>query len=373
MTTATKERRKTKGQDGTSLSVADLKRALAAVSPAVQQRSPKPVLTNVLFTDGTVTGTDLELRITAPVEGYDGPQLLLPHARLTAIVGELSDADTVTLTPEGTACVVRGGRVTYRLPIEDAAEFPAVADAAAKPIARLPADQFASLMQSVKFATDNESSRYALGGVLVQWAGGMLSMVGTDGRRMAVAETEIDQDTDDVTVIVPRKAVDVLCRLAKHADVVQLEHAGGELVATVDGTHVRARLVEGKFPKWQDVEPTRTVTPSLAVVGTVLHACRQAAICASEQSKGVTFTFTEDGLHLSSRSSEYGEASVTAELVQPGHACSVKVDPQFVTEWLGCGSFDLAETVEIEVEDAESAVVLRAQDCRCVIMPMAKE
>jgi DNA polymerase-3 subunit beta len=372
MTTATKER-KTKTKGGTALAVADLKRALSAVAPAVPSRSPKPVLTNVLLSGETLSATDLELRIDARLDCYDGPAMLLPHARLSAIVGELGDGDTVTLRPDGAACVVDGGRVNYRLPIEDAAEFPGAGEVDAKPIARLPADQFLSLVQSVKFATDNESSRYALGGVLVQWKAGMLSFVGTDGRRMCVAETEIDQATDDVSVIVPRRAVDVLCRLARHAEEVQLSHAGSELIATVDGTAVRARLVEGRFPRWTDVEPTRTVKASLVVVDTLLHACRQAAICTSEQSRGVTFRVEGDELHLSSRSAEYGEASVTAELIEAGHSCTVNLDPKFVVEWLGCGSFDDAETVELEAESATSAVVLRAQDCRCVIMPLSNE
>ena len=373
MTTATKERRKTKTSGGTSLAVTDLKRALAAVAPAVPSRSPKPVLQNVLLSAETLSGTDLELRIVAPLDCYDGPAMLLPHQRLTQIVAEMSDADTVTLTQDGSACIVDGGRVTYRLPVEDPMEFPVAADDEAKPIARLPADQFLSLMQSVKFATDNESSRYALGGVLVQWKAGMLAFVGTDGRRLCAAEVEVDQATDDVNVIVPRKAVDVLCRLAKHADVVQLGYVGSELITTVDATSVRARLVEGRVPRWEDVTPKRSVKASLVVVGALLHACRQAAICTSEQSKGVTFTVTEDGLHLSSRSAEYGEASVTCDLVDAGHACTVSVDPRFITEWLGCGSFDEAESIELEAEDAKSAVVLRAQDCRCVVMPLAAD
>ena len=373
MATATKERKVAarRGTTGIELSVGELKRALAAVGPAVAARSPRPVLQNVLLSDGTITGTDLDLRISAPLD-YTGPALLLPHGRLAAIVNELH-GDTLTLSPDGTACTVASGGVTYRLPVEDANEFPAAGDVDAKPLAHLPGDQFATLMASVKFATDNESSRYALGGVLIQWKGGMLSLVGTDGRRMCVAECEIDQATDEAALVVPRRAIDVLCRLAKSADVVQLYHAGGELVAEVDGVTVRVRLLDGKFPRWQDVEPTRTVTPTLVVVGTLLHACRQAAICTSEQSKGVVFTITPEGLHLTSQSAEFGQASVTCDVVEAGHACSVSLDPRFVVEWLGCGSFDTAETIELEAQDATSAVVLRAQDCRCVIMPLAKE
>jgi DNA polymerase III sliding clamp (beta) subunit (PCNA family) len=111
MATATKERRKARS-GGTTLSVADLKRCLGAVAPAVAARGPKPVLSNVLLASGTMTATDLELRISAPL-GYDGPALLLPHARLAAIVGSLNPADEVTLSPDGTACTVQSGNGTW--------------------------------------------------------------------------------------------------------------------------------------------------------------------------------------------------------------------------------------------------------------------
>lgn len=382
MATATKERKAKARSGGTTLSVGDLKRSLAAVAPAVAARGPKPVLANVLLANGTMTATDLELRISAPLD-YDGPALLLPHGRLNAIVNALTLSDEVTLTPDGTACIVQSGNGTWRLPVEDANEFPAAGDVDAKTIANLPADQFATLMDSVRFATDNESSRYALGGVLVEYQRpdskdepyGTLTFVATDGRRMCVAQTQTGshKDLDSSSTIVPRRAVDTLCRLAGGAEAVQLETTGTELVAEVDGTIVRARLVDGRFPRWKDVDVEREVKPSLVVVGTLLHACRQAAICTSEQSKGVTFTVTAEGLHMTSRSAEAGEASATCDLVEPGQACTVMLDPQFVCQWLGCGSFDMAETIELEAVDKASAVVLRAQDSRCIVMPLAPD
>ena len=119
--------------------------------------------------------------------------------------------------------------------------------------------------------------------------------------------------------------------------------------------------------------PDRKIVASQVMAGELLRACRQAAICESEQSRGVTLAVDADGLHLKSSSSEYGEAKVTAELIESGHACTVKVDPAFITQWLGCKSFDVLETIELEAESAVTAVVLRAQDSRCVIMPLSNE
>ena len=375
MTTATKERRKASKSGGMTLSAADLRAALSAVSSAVQTRGSKPVLANVLLKDGTMTATDLEMRIIAPLPGATGPAVLLPHGRLQQIVNSLTAADDVGLTVEGSACVVEAGNGRWRLPVEDAAEFPAHVDEEAKPIARLPADQFVALVSLVRPATDNESSRYALGGVLVEFKGGTLSFVATDGRRMAVSSCEIDQACDDSATLVPRSAIDVVLRLAsaQGADAVQLETTGKQLVATVDDAIVFASLVDGKFPRWRDVEVSHGTTPTVVTKGALLHAVRQAAVCTSESSKGVAFAFSPKGLTLSGKSSEYGESFATCDVLEPGHPCRATLDPRFILDWLSGRAIDEAEPIEIEAKDEGSAVVLRNGDMRLVVMPMAAE
>lgn len=386
MTTAIATRKKTKTA-GIRLAASDLGAALRAVSPAVPTRSLRPILSNVLIKGGTITATDLDMRITAPLPGAD-QTMLLPFARLSSIIGSLSPSDDVTLTVDGTACIVEGGNGTWRLPVEDPAEYPADDVTKAKSIAKMPADQFAALMQAVKFATDNESSRFALGAVLVEYERpkdaeaeyGLLTFVATDGRRLCAASCQIANDCDSSTTLVPRDAVDTLVRLAKGADEVELETTGREIVARVDGTRVKARLVEGRFPRWRDVEVEHNVAPSLVVAGALAHACEMASICASESSKGTDFVITDKGLWLSAKSSEFGESSATCDLVEVGQACTVKLDPYFVLGWLNCGSIDPAETVSLSAINADSAVVLKAgggdgsvPPIRTVIMPLAKD
>lgn len=371
MTTATKRRKtRTDGGSSTTIPYAELKRALATVAPAVPSRAPRPVLTNVRIGDGLCVATDLELRIETPL-AWDGEPILLPHSRLVQIVNAAGTVDDVEITVEQSRATIRAGRGTWTLPTEDAAEFPGRAGGTSKPMVHMPADQFVALADAVRFATDDESSRYALGAVLVKWSSGTLTLVGTDGRRMAVAEAEFDQATDDREKLPPRRAIDVVTRLAGGADVVQLEHTETEFVAEIDGTRIYSTLIEGKFPRWQEVEPSRNVVPTRVTVGQLLAACRQAAICATEESKGVTFAFTADGIGLSAKSAEAGESHVTCDVVESGKNAVVKLDPTFVTDWLDCGSFDAEEAISVEAVDGQSAVVFRAGDCRCVIMPLA--
>lgn len=375
MTIATKERKsKSRTGGGTSLSVLELKAALAAVASAVPAKSVRPVLQNVLLSGGILSGSDGDLRIDVQI-GYDGAAVLLPKDRLQAIVSNAT-GDHITLVPDGTRCVVRAGHGEWTLPTEDPAEYPAWPVANAKSVTRLPADQFVRAIRGTVFATDNESSRYALGAVLVECKGENVTFVATDGRRLSSFAAEHDLAVDDSQTLVPARAMAIASRVAGNAgdEAVQLEATGSELVCTIGGTTITARLVEGRFPKWRDVIPTRDNAKATTVDRAALAAAtRAAAIVTSEQSKGVDYTFADTGIWLHGQSAECGESSVTCDVVEAGDSCSVKLDPSFVTEWLAGISGDAEPEVEVEAVDEQSAVILRCGDHTGVIMPLAKD
>jgi DNA polymerase-3 subunit beta len=323
--------------------------------------------------DGLVTGTDLEVRIDVAID-YHGDAMLLPHSRLLAILNA-AGGDEVTLEPKGTSCVVRCGHGTWTLPVEDAAEFPLWEPKDAKPVTRLPADQFRNAVRSVMKAAEEESSRFALGAVLVEVSDGVVSFVSTDGRRMYFCEVEHDLAVDDSKTLVPEKAMKILHRLSSDSphESVQLEATGNELLASIGGTTVTARLTEGRFPRWRDVIPAEGAEPTTVLATAFLSATKAAAIVTSENSKGVQYTFTKEGIHLHGQSAEAGESSVTCEIVEAGHACTVKLDPIFVREWLSGLPADGEPTVSVQAKDGESAVVLRTDTFTGVIMPLAKD
>lgn len=356
---------------GITLTVEALRRALATVKAAVGGPN-RPTLANVRIGDGVAEATDLELRISCEIDYHSTP-VLLPHQRLTAILSAAS-GDEVTLSPGDTSCGVRVGRGEWTLPTESAAEFPTWTpdEATRKAVCRIPADQFCRAVRAVAYAADSESSSYALGSVLVSVKDGTATFVATDGRRLSRYDVEIDQAVDDSTTLWPSRAINVVATLASHSEgAVQLEAAGNELVATIDGTVVAARVVEGRFPKWQDVIPERDAKATAVDARELLAATRQAAIVTSEQSKGVKFVLTAEGIHLTARSSEAGESSVTCAVLEAGQAASVKLDPHFVADFLR--HVDDGEPVEIEAVDAQSAVVLRSGDYTGVIMPLSED
>jgi DNA polymerase III subunit beta len=371
--TATKERRKTRS-GGTTLSAPALKAALAAVAAAVPGKSVRPILQNVLLSGGVLTGSDGEVRIDVELENAPDVNFLLPKDRFAAILGSFS-GDEITITPDATSCVIHAGHGTWTLPTEDVAEYPAWSVGDTKLVTRMPADQFVRAVRGVVFATDTDSSRYALGAVMVEVQGDTVTFVATDGRRLASVQCDRSQNenSDPIAPLVPSRVMAIMARIADHAgdEVVELQATAREIVAIIGNATVTASLVEGRFPKWRDVLPERDAKPTTVERASLFAATRAAAICSSEESKGVTFAFSADGIWLQGRSSEKGESSVTCEIVDAGDKATVKLDPAFVVEWLNGIAGDADPNVEVEAVDAESAVILRCGDNTGVIMPLA--
>ena len=366
MALATKERKAS-----ITLDTSTLRAALAAVMRAVPAKSAKPILQNVRLGDGLLSGTDLEVRIDREIDYHDEP-MLLPAYRLSAIL-KAATGDEVILKPNGTSITVKCGAGSWTLPTEDVAEFPAWESHELKAICRLPADQFCRAAKATIYATDSESSRYALGGVLVEVADGNPTWVATDGRRLACVETETDQAVDDSQTILPGRLVALAASLAVGDGSVQIEADAKEVRFTLDGTTITGRLVEGKFPRWRDVLGEPEGEPTVIDVVELLQSVQSAAIVTSEQSKGITLAWTANTLVLVGRSSEYGESKVICPTIAAGSTAGTKLDPKYVAQFLANLPGDEEPHVDVYVKDAQSRVVLRCGPYTGVIMPLAED
>ena len=351
-----------------ALNAGKLKAALTLVGKAINTRAINPLLANVLVEMGTMTASDGEMRITTPLDCATGPAMLIPHDRLSRIVSSVAPDAEVIITSSGTQCEILCGHGRWLLPTSDPAEYPKHTPEEFAPIAHLPGDQFVRLMRSVKCATDTDSSRYALGGVLLEFRSGVLSMISTDGRRLHASEAEIDQAVDDSTTIVPRRVIDVILAIVGSGmGSLQLECNKTEVMAEIGGTILTARLLEGRFPKWREIVPAEQPATTVGV-GQLLEAVRQGSICRSETTKGSQFVITDSCLAVSSESSEYGSSRASCEVIGTGKA-ALKLDASYVIEFLS--TLDSADNVTIEAAGNDAATVFRCGETFAVIMPMA--
>lgn len=353
----------------------------AAVAPS---RSPKPILQNVKFDVGpdsaVLMATDLEvgIRINVPgVEVHTGGSAILPISRFGQILRESSDDQLyIEADPQGT--LVRGSRSEFKLPGENPAEFPAIATFSEEKFHELPARMLREMIRRTLFATDNESSRYALGGVLLEMNDKGITAVGTDGRRLAKMEGPANSvgghSTGDNTTIVPTRAMQLIERALTDGDAeVQIAARANDILVRSPRATIYSRLVEGRFPKWRDVFPQRQDVSRIELtVGPVYSAVRQAAIVTSEESRGIDFTFSEGSLVLSGKVAEVGQSRVELPIAFDGQQIAIALDPRYMNDFLKV--LDAEKTFTLELKDAESAAVCTTDDgYGYVIMPLARD
>lgn len=352
----------------------------ASVAPS---RSPKPILQNVkLEVTGdkvTLLATDLEVGIRHNVTGVDIQSpgvVILSVARFGSILRESND-ETLHIESDGQGTTVRGERSQFKLPAEDPAEFPQVTAFDTSDYHTVPGRLLRELIRRTAFATDNESSRYALGGVKLEIADDQITAIGTDGRRLAKMTGPVGTQGKAIdvaqTTIVPTRAMTLIERaIAPTDDEVQFAVKGNEFLVHTERATISARMLEGRFPDWRKVFPESDGGVKLDLaVGAMLTAVRQAQIATSDESRGVDFTFGQGMLVLSGKAAEVGQSRVEMPIGYDGDELTVTLDPRYVIDFLKV--IDSDKTFCFEVQDAESAAVCTTDDgYGYVIMPLAR-
>jgi DNA polymerase-3 subunit beta len=323
--------------------------------------------------------TDLEIGIRIDVLGFEieSPgEVVLPIRRFGSILRESSDA-RLHLESDGSRIMVRGGQSEWQLPSQNPDEFPAVNPFTEERYHQMPARFFRELVRRTIFATDTESSRYALGGVLIELGADGIIGVATDGRRLARQEGPAQAVAEHRTVentVIPTRAMQLMERaLADNEEDIQL--AVSENVAQVKSqrTTIYSRLVEGRYPKWRDVFPKHGDMVQIELcVGPFHAAVRQAAIVTTEERRGVDFTFGDGKVVLAGHGAEMGESHVELPVAYEGAEIRVKLDPRFVSDFLRV--LEPEQTFTMHLRDAESAVVCYTDDgYGYVIMPLSHD
>ena len=354
---------------------------VAAVAPS---RSPKPILQNVkldVTPDGaSLTATDLEVGIRHAVGGVDvqAPgSVVLPVTRFGSILRESAD-QTIHIESDGNGATIRGERSRFQLPAENPAEFPPVGGFEEQSYFEVPARLLRELIRRTVFATDNESSRYALGGVKLEFDADTVTAIGTDGRRLAKMVGPVTKHGEPAAVqqntIVPTRAMQLIERAVAPTDTeVQLAIRGSEFIVHSPRATISARLLEGRFPEWRKVFPATGSGQQIDLAAGPTHAAvRQAAIVTSEESRGIDFTFGDGSLVLAGKAAEVGQSRVELPIGYDGQEITITLDPRFVIDFLKV--LDSDKTFSIELKDGESAAVCTTDDgYGYVIMPLARD
>lgn len=354
---------------------------VATVAPA---RSPKEILRNVkLIADGlhvALVATDMGVGIRVVIrEGVDvvtPGSVLLPVQRFGAIVRENSD-EILTLFSDENAVRVQGSRSKFSLPYANPDQFPSVPEVDDEIYHKLEAGTFRKLLSRTSFATDTDSSRYALGGVLFEMDGESVIAVGTDGRRLACMESKGESfgghRTNGLTAIVPVNAIRTIERaLAAYPSEVHFQARLNDAVVRFGDCTITARLVEGRYPNWRQVIPNRDPNKAEIVAGVMLSVTNQAAIVTDNESRGVDVTIGENEIIISAKTSEIGESRVTSPIAYGGDSITITLDSRFVRDFVKV--LPAEDSFDLDLADSSSPAIFTTDDgYTYVLMPMARD
>ncbi|HJN10008.1 MAG TPA: DNA polymerase III subunit beta [Pirellulaceae bacterium] len=353
----------------------------ATVAPA---RSPKPILRNVKLEVSndcsTLMATDMEVGIRIEGEGIEVQtpgSVLLPVSQFGSILRESND-QSLSIVADTQGTTVSGDRSEFKLSAESPDEFPDVSAFDAEKYHEVPARLFKELVRRTLFATDAESSRYALGGVLLEMTADKIIAVATDGRRLAKMEGPAqsigDHGSTDTMTIVPSRAMQLMDRALSDGDAeIMVAARANDILVKSQRATVYSRLVDGRFPKWREVFPDRQVSTKFDVTaGPLYSAVRQAAIVSSEESRGLDFTFGEGNLVMAGLTAEIGQSRVELPIPYTGELITVTLDHRFVADFLKV--LDSEKTVTIDIQGSDAAALFLTDDgYGYVVMPLARD
>ncbi|HVZ46930.1 MAG TPA: DNA polymerase III subunit beta [Ramlibacter sp.] len=352
---------------------------LQCVAGIVEKRHTLPILANVLIrkSGGSVqfTTSDLEIQIRTNVEmdGDAGSYTTTVGARkLIDILRTMPAEQTVSIESSQNKLVLKGGKSRFTLQTMPAEDFPLVQEAPSfGPKFSVPQSTLKDLLNQVSFAMAVHDIRYYLNGILFVAEGKQLSLVATDGHRLAFASATLDVEVPRQEVILPRKTVLELQRLLSDAEgAIEMQFANNQAKFAFDGMEFVTKLVEGKFPDYNRVIPKNhknTVTLGRAPL---LASLQRTAILTSEKFKGVRLNLEKDTLRVASNNAEQEEAVDELDIDYSGDDIEIGFNVTYLIDALANMG---QEMVKMELADANSSALITIPEnatFKYVVMPM---
>ena len=362
----------------------DLLRELQLFQGIVERKNTIPILANVLIeaADGEVKllATDLEvgLRSRCDASVTKRGSLTLPAKKLYEIIKALPETD-VRIEEDKNGVKVAADRFDSRMQTLPREDFPTLPEASGTVNATLGREVLKQMVGKTQFAITGEDTRYFLNGALFILKADSMSLVSTDGHRLALVSVPRDAGTakakggDEERVILPRKTLLELGRLLSEGEGdILYERGENHLFFTIGGRLLISRMIDGQFPAFERVIPKSNDKRVEFDRDRLTSAVRRVALLSNERSRAVKFLMDKGKVEIASSSPEFGEAKEVLMVDYADAPVTICFNAQYVLDFLGVVETD---SVALEFKDEMSQAVMKpigaeGYDYTYVIMPM---
>jgi DNA polymerase-3 subunit beta len=296
----------------------------------------------------------------------------IPAKKLSDIVRECPDADIELTVKDGTKIEIKCGKSRFHLVGISSEDFPNLPAQKKEKSVQVEDKVLLRMIKKTVFSVSSEETRYVLNGALLHVDGKKARMVSTDGHRLSYIEKELSKSADNVSSIVPTKALNELTKILDGSDeVVTIYFTENHLFVEKNSTMLVSRLIDGQFPNYDQVIPKKADLSFKASREELTQATRRVSLMASDRSNSIKFSLKNGALSIHSNTPDVGEAEEDMEVDYKGSDLSIAFNAKYVLDAIKAVD---TEKVEFKLSTPLSpGLVLpveEAADSKFVVMPM---
>ncbi len=347
---------------------------IQTVQNVITTKSALPILSSILieaYQDHLkLTATDLDIGITCviPVETQEPGAITIPAKRFSDIIKELPTDNISITTKKNNLVIIEAELCQFKIMGLPRDEFPKLPEFKDKEVIKLGQLGLKQMLGLTSFAVSFDETRYVLNGVLLRIHDNNLTLVATDGKRLAVVEKTLNQAIDkDVNIIIPIKTIHELNRNLKEEGELSLVLGSNQLLFDLGDIVIISRLIEGEFPDYRQVVPPVSNNKMKISREQFLLAIRRAALLATPDYQAAKLEFFKNKLVISKYTPDIGESREEVPVEYEGKEMVIGFNPNYLIDVLK----NLTDgTIGFEVTDTEKPGVIRTDGYVYIVLPM---
>jgi len=348
--------------------------AIQIVQNVISPKTALPILSNILIETQQnkirLTATDLDIGITCviPVSIQETGAITIPAKRFNDIVRELPVNEVVVTTKKNNQVSIETDLCLFKIMGLAPEEFPKLPEFKDKETIKIDQATLKQMLTLTSFAVSSDESRYILSGILFKIQKNTITLVATDGKRLAVATQKPKQDIEkEVQIIVPLKTIQELSRNLQEEGDVSVVFGGNQVMFDLGSTAIISRLIEGEFPDYRQVVPPQADNKMKVGRGEFLLAVKRAALLATPDYQAVKMELFKNKLVVSKSTPDVGESREELAVEYQGKELAIGFNPAYLIDVLKNLQ---EEVVELELTDSEKPGVIRTNGYVYIVLPM---